>query len=468
MCLIAVLKAGTDKYSDLIIEGIKKASVSNTDGIGYAFKRAKDNSKIYISKGYNDVDAFIKLYKSKKLTDIDEVIIHLRIGNKGAVNEDMNHPFVLSNEEELILTNGGLTELPVVAHNGTFTEFAIYNSKFSDTYFFIKDFMSIPEFQELLKRDIATFKKIFKSILGTNKLAFIFPGNQELITIGEYIEDEGYLFSNKSYKEIKYRNVGGFEEWDDYADYMSVHRQNNWGNRERAESSSVPELKGLDISKDIDPRPFNLTDSVTDKHTYRNIYPVMEGSLYVPFTYVTAQYQESKFVPMKFNYKHFRFYSRDINHALGLKRFENYNMVEYDQDLKRQCHILKRMLEDDTESWQNAAYVNTKEILAYCSIHPDANHMVNYIEVFKLIQLYTPSKKLYNHIKGTIVTLEGQKRKWINFKNVPNVHIDSLKIWWNYMTYALYPENYNTPGILYQVQEVDAEDTEAEPRVYVD
>src|SRR5690606_5606269 len=104
MCLAIVAGKNTDKNSDFLMDAIVAGSISNRDGMGFAFKR-NSTKKVYISKGYKEVSALIDTIKSKKLGEQDELLIHARIGNKGAVNEKMCHPFVISNKEEEILLN---------------------------------------------------------------------------------------------------------------------------------------------------------------------------------------------------------------------------------------------------------------------------------------------------------------------------------------------------------------------------
>ncbi len=213
MCLIAVSGKGQKKYSEFFIEALKKASITNTDGIGYSYKRDKSPEKVWISKGFKDFDKFIACLKHKRLKDEDELIVHLRIGNKGAKTSDMNHPFVLSTDTDEILANNEYVKGTTMCHNGTFHEYSEHNSNLSDTFFFIKSFMGIPEILKLLKRDKDLFKDVFKRILLRNRLAFIFNDSTPLVLLGEFKEDQGYFFSNDSYKK-NVTNVGGYDYYD--------------------------------------------------------------------------------------------------------------------------------------------------------------------------------------------------------------------------------------------------------------
>lgn len=239
MCLIAVAPKGTDKYSDEFIRGLFNGSVTNTDGIGFAFKRDK-TKKVYISKGYKNIEDVIKELKSKKLSKNDELIVHLRIGNRGSVNTEMCHPFVLAKEKENILSNDKYVNYPVMAHNGTFYS---YNNDhyYSDTYKFIAEFMYHPLIIQLLKDDKIFFKETFSTKLSTNKLSFLFPNcDTNLILIGDFKENNNYFYSNDSYKDKTIVNVGGVEsknklslnEWgDDYDNSGNISLMEDYFNK---------------------------------------------------------------------------------------------------------------------------------------------------------------------------------------------------------------------------------------------
>jgi len=231
MCLIAIAGEGTDKYSEEFIKSLINASETNKDGIGYTFKRHK-NKKVYISKGYADIEKVIKSLKSKKLSFDDELIVHLRIGNRGSINKDMCHPFVLSDDKNIILSNNKFVDYPTMVHNGTFHSY-VNSDDYSDTYKFVKTFMSNPLIIELLKDDIFFFKEIFSYKLTTNRLAFLFPDcDQSLIKIGDFKYEKGYYYSNDSYKSKTY-NIGGREyaSLEDY--YSSIYGKNRNINRLR-------------------------------------------------------------------------------------------------------------------------------------------------------------------------------------------------------------------------------------------
>lgn len=201
MCLIIFADKGSDKKDKFLKEAIIKASEFNGDGMGYAIKRA-DNS-IYLSKGFFDVNRFIKDIEKKKVKEEDELLIHLRIGNKGlkkAIN--MCHPFVVSEDEEEVLnTNKGSVNKPVVAHNGTMFLHSVYNSDKSDTFYFIKNILSKQPVLNLLRDDIDVSYSVLKPHLGESRMCIMYPDDHASQLLGKWHTIKGFYFSKDYYKE---------------------------------------------------------------------------------------------------------------------------------------------------------------------------------------------------------------------------------------------------------------------------
>ena len=209
ICLVSIAPKGTKKDSPLLYNSIRNGFRCNSQGSGYAIKYSK-TGLIYISKGYWKAERLISSLKERKMTDDDELIIHNRIPTSGDKNTANCHPFVIGQTQEEVIQDEGYVKYPVLAHNGVFGKYSEWQSAFSDTYHFTKQFMSIPEVLSLLKRDKVTFEAVFKETLGYNKVVFLFP-DRDLETVGQFITDEGYMYSNTGYKDPFVRNVGGEE-----------------------------------------------------------------------------------------------------------------------------------------------------------------------------------------------------------------------------------------------------------------
>lgn len=206
MCLIAVAPKGTDKYSQLLLEGLEHSSIKNNDGIGFAYKKYTSGD-IYFCKGIMSFKSFKGIYLSHKIDPKDEVVIHLRKGNKGTMDGRMTHPFKMS---EALTTDmmqvgyhiAGMTKDPLLFHNGTLLDY--YSSEkplLSDTYRFAKEMMSVKEVKSFLKRSPKEFAFAFSHTLKDNKFAFMYPGDlSETILLGDFNKAEGYSFSNYSWE----------------------------------------------------------------------------------------------------------------------------------------------------------------------------------------------------------------------------------------------------------------------------
>lgn len=202
MCLIAIAPKGTEKCSDFFIQGIRESAERNKDGFGYGYKKDKTKAVFY-RKGFTNINTMIDEIKDAKLKDEDELIIHLRMRSAGKVSQSNCHPFELdsipNNLSQCIL--GRTTLYPLLFHNGTFREFVGIEDDNSDTYNFANQFMRIRGVWNLLKNDKNKFLSTFKEVVSFNKMAFL-SREAEMILIGEFTTDQGYIFSNTSYKPM--------------------------------------------------------------------------------------------------------------------------------------------------------------------------------------------------------------------------------------------------------------------------
>lgn len=246
MCLIAVAPKGSDKYDAGFIAGLQESAIGNKDGIGFSYKCHRTR-KIYYSKGFMDFRGFLAAYKTHSIKPEDEVVVHLRTGNKGKISSHMCHPFqCVANDKELNLPSNstcGWSNYPLLFHNGTMMDYYLESTPgISDSYNFAKIFMAQHEIQDFLIRDSELFENLFEPVLSTNKLAIMFPNiDTETKLIGKFIEKDGYMYSNKSFEPYIY-DVGGssfnkkgrkylyannrIDDWDDeYENYPSSYKQ---------------------------------------------------------------------------------------------------------------------------------------------------------------------------------------------------------------------------------------------------
>lgn len=216
MCLITVCPCGTSKKREDLENFIKNGLGGNSDGAGIAIKYA-DKDGLYFKKGFTNYDDMADYIEGMSLKDQDILMLHYRIGTQGATNSFNTHPFIISQDISEMCVTEGITDKPLLMHNGIFYgEFSgpAFNScYFSDTFYIATDFLAIPEVLALLKRDIHLFCKLYKDILAKNKIVVLFPDSNAIRSIGDFIRVNGYAHSNQGYCRTDYRNVGGTESY---------------------------------------------------------------------------------------------------------------------------------------------------------------------------------------------------------------------------------------------------------------
>lgn len=216
MCIIIAKRQGVEIPTK---ETLKECFTNNPDGSGIMFAY---NSKVYIHKGmmtFNELDNYLeklkKLFKDETLKNIP-MVLHFRIKTHGLATPGNTHPFPITDKDE------NLTALDIacdagVAHNGIISAYADHKNNLSDTQLFTRDCLSI-----LKKYDNKFYKndkinKVIETILGTSKLALLTP-EHDLITYGKFIEDNGVLYSNDTYKRPKYKYYNYNAYYDEFYD----------------------------------------------------------------------------------------------------------------------------------------------------------------------------------------------------------------------------------------------------------
>lgn len=191
MCIICVSPAGAKQPGKTVIRNM---FLNNPHGAGYMYAR---NGKVHIHKGFMNLDDFLRAIESERFTAEDSVVYHFRISTQAGVGPEMTHPFPLSNRREL------MKALDVdcacgIAHNGVIrltTDPG--NCEFSDTALFVTDYLSaIIRRKDDLKRQYI-LDLIYR--LAKSKLA-IMDASGYIAMVGEFIEEDGILYSNTSYQ----------------------------------------------------------------------------------------------------------------------------------------------------------------------------------------------------------------------------------------------------------------------------
>ena len=198
MCVICVSNKGVRQPN---IQEITNMFVNNSDGAGYMYAR---NGKVFIHKGFSNLDDYLRDIKGHNFTKDDVVIYHFRIATQ-ARQLTMTHPFAVTDDTNLLKAFDIKCPLGVV-HNGIIPMTTNrYESEYSDTALYIRDYLS-----KYITNKNVIFTDKFKNLVKTetqSKWAFL-TGDGQTSIIGDFINVDGLLFSNSSYMSRKVSYYG--------------------------------------------------------------------------------------------------------------------------------------------------------------------------------------------------------------------------------------------------------------------
>lgn len=187
MCLLAVCETNSLKK-----EYFDEAFKTNNDGFGFAFR--EKSGEIYYQKGHMEADEAWETYnKFVKEHLVYPHVVHFRLGNP--VCEELTHPFEISETSELNIVNKFNGD--VLFHNGVVTG---WKDRLWDAFMLSR---VIPDGKFSDTRVIAILyhhfgKNLFDFIDGK----FVVFGKDKLEYYGEFSEEDGIKFSNKSYVPV--------------------------------------------------------------------------------------------------------------------------------------------------------------------------------------------------------------------------------------------------------------------------
>lgn len=207
MCIICVKPAGValpDK------ETRENMWYGNPDGAGLMWAL---DGKVHIEKGFMDLeDIELRLKTLSKTTDLEEIpmVFHYRITTHGGTVPANCHPFPISKNVDMLKKLVLKTDVGV-AHNGIIRS-VTPSGGISDTMEYISTQLSyIKAIKPCFFKDKNCLRLIENAI--DSKMAFL-TNTGELSTIGKFIEHDGCLYSNSSYK-----SWAGYKMWD-YGSYI--------------------------------------------------------------------------------------------------------------------------------------------------------------------------------------------------------------------------------------------------------
>lgn len=193
MCIIIVKPAGIALPDSATLENCWEG---NPDGAGFMYPY---HGRVRIEKGFMSLKSFNKRLKKLRHeidTHATPMVLHFRIGTHGENSPACTHPFPIVDsvtELQKIRTNCFIG----VAHNGIIP-IKPSRADISDTMeYILVQLALIREIDKRFYRNPAAIKLITEQT--QSKLAFLTPDG-EFYTIGDFVERDGLLYSNRSFE----------------------------------------------------------------------------------------------------------------------------------------------------------------------------------------------------------------------------------------------------------------------------
>lgn len=218
MCII-VVKPKDKEIQDK--KTLERCFTINRDGAGYMY--VDEEKKVVIKKGFMKFDDFyksmIKDYKENNLKN-QTLIMHFRIGTSGRNKLGCTHPFPITDKMDDLELTRCKTNIGI-CHNGIVSGFNSYANQYSDTELYIATVIT-----PLIRLNLQSYK--FKDVQAlilktTNSKWAVLDRNDNYYLIGNFIEDDGYYYSNETYKP--YLALLAHDDDDDEDD---LDKQSSW------------------------------------------------------------------------------------------------------------------------------------------------------------------------------------------------------------------------------------------------
>lgn len=266
MCIIIAKNKKSSRVPT--IEEVRNSFNYNSDGAGFMYV---EDGKVTIDKGYMKLTDFLNRYQEllEKFNNFEDksLVIHCRIGTSSGNTPQNTHPYRVSGREKDLHRLKDSCELGVV-HNGIIHQYTPKSAKSStnDTQEFIMRYL-YPLYSNW--REFYKSKAIRDGIadITNSKLVFL-DTNDDLYYVGDFIKDEGIMFSNSTYKSYNYSTY----KWSYYDNYYEDHFYDKQSYKDYADDEYLVMLESEWYVE-----YYGQYSEVGDKEL---LYDVYSGSLY--------------------------------------------------------------------------------------------------------------------------------------------------------------------------------------------
>lgn len=227
MCIIVSKGKGVAMPSKTILQNCFNR---NKDGAGLMYV---NKGNVVIRKGFMTFkDFYDYIEKLERTYDLTEkaLVMHFRISTGGNVDAGNCHPYPVTADAQRLRCTRINTTLGM-AHNGIISDYSRKDKVLNDTQCFVRDCVSVLYEYDNEFYNNPRVMNMLKDVAGS-KLCFL-DANENIYYIGDFVEDEGIMYSNTTYKTYysypatKYvynKKTKKYEYlYDDYDDYYDSY-----------------------------------------------------------------------------------------------------------------------------------------------------------------------------------------------------------------------------------------------------
>lgn len=240
-------------------ELLQECFTSNRDGAGYMY--VNKHKEVVIKKGFMTFEDFY----TNVIMDYDEynleeqnLVMHFRIGTSGKNALGCTHPFPITDKYDDMELIDNKTNIGI-CHNGIISQFNDRYGKYSDTEIYIATVMT-----PLIRLNLQAykFKDVQELILKTTTSKWaVLDKNDMVYTVGNFISDDGYFYSNTSYIHYEYipakyvpqnKNKWNKKDYNIFdEEEEDLNQQNKWWEEARLKSMKKSEKNDTTKYRDL-------------------------------------------------------------------------------------------------------------------------------------------------------------------------------------------------------------------------
>jgi hypothetical protein len=226
---------------------------SNDDGFGMMY-RTRDG--VAIVKGILNEEEAWETYS--QLPEGVPHVLHFRLATHGGVRPELTHPFVVSEDSPLV--QAGVSERPVLAHNGVWSLHALKQKEVrlegpvSDTRVLAAWLGRLAKERPIKQ----VLRERYYEVLSAGRVVVVDPATWRLYLVGGWIREGNFLFSNHSFRESVYALSGGVCDWKGWkwGDWPVVLAREKAKRAEPVDLGAIapPEAKPAEVDE-VEPAP---------------------------------------------------------------------------------------------------------------------------------------------------------------------------------------------------------------------